>query len=143
MRHVILCLSLVLAACGGAGPTAPTQRFPQVAGSYFGTVTIVYPQLGRTLNCSASTTVNQNGAALSIAPMILGGVCGNLSLPLGDTTIDANGSLGNESGSVSEPSCGLYHYSGSGGFFGREFRFSAVYSSSTCVNFNITATLAR
>ena len=41
------------------------------------------------------------------------------------------------------PSCGVYSYSGSGGFFGRDFRISLNAVSRTCYNFNMTMNLSR
>lgn len=136
-------------ACGGGSdsPTSPsrssTPSAPSVAGNYAGSVTIVYPEVPLTLICPATTSVNQTGFSVSIAPLVVTGQCGRLSAPIGSTTIDANGSLGNESGSFSEPSCGTYSYGASGGFFGRELRVSMIASSRTCLNFNLTAVLSR
>ena len=129
-----LVCAVLLSACGSSTPTAPTPRVPQVAGSYTGTVTFTYPQLGQSLVCPATTTINQTGSAIAIAPVRLSGPCGTISIPLGDADIDANGSIGSESGTLNEPSCGVYSYTASGGFFGREFQFAMVASSSTCPN---------
>ena len=131
-------------ACGNSStPNAPTPSVPQVAGNYTGSVTFTYPQLGQSLNCPATTTVNQTGRAVSIAPLRLSGQCGNVSIPIGDADIDANGSIGSETGTINEPSCGIYNYSASGGFFGRTFQFAMQASSSTCPNFNLSGTLTR
>lgn len=144
MRQILVILTIgATLACGSSSPTSPTPSAPQVAGNYTGGVTISYPSLGRTVTCQAATTINQQGFNLSIAPMILTGVCGTISIPIGDTTIDANGSIGQGSGSFSEPSCGIYSFVGSGGFFGREFRLSAIYTSQTCPPFTITGVLLR
>lgn len=136
-------LLLFAVGCGGSSPTAPTPRIPDVAGNYAGTLTFVYPQIDRTVVCPASTTIQQTGGALSVAPILLSGPCGNVSFPVGDLDIDANGSIGTETNTIFEPTCGTYQYTASGGFFGREFRFSAIYSSSTCLGFTVTATLTR
>lgn len=130
-------------ACGSSAPAAPTPSIPQVAGSYVGTVTITYPQFGVTISCPASTTVVQTGAALSIAPLAVSGACGNTSVPMGNVDIDSNGSIGNDTGTINEPSCGVYSYSASGGFFGRQFQFAMTASSSTCVVFSMSGTLTR
>lgn len=145
MKCVLIVLIVLFSACGGDSPTAPTRpQYPDVAGRYSGTVSIFYPQVGRTLACPATTAVTQNGNLVSIAPVALTGACGSLSIPVGDLTIDENGSLGNQTGSVTDP-CGLYTYSASGGFFGREYRFSLIYAStsSRCITFNVTGTLTR
>jgi hypothetical protein len=75
--------------------------------------------------------------------LILRGQCGTYSIPLGSTTIDATGNIGSETGTFSDPSCGTYNYSASGGFFGKDLRLSVSASSPTCYNFNFTATLTR
>jgi hypothetical protein len=83
-----------------------------------------------------------SGGQVSIAPVQLGGECGGMSIPIGDMTIDATGSLGQDSGTYSD-SCGLYNASGSGGFFGRKLQASFIYTSRTCYNMNVTFNLTR
>ena len=148
MRRVVFALLLVsIASCGGGGPTAPsTPSIPAVAGNYNGTATIAYPELQTSVTCSATTAVTQSGAAVSVAPIVLSGSapCVGLSLPLGQVTIDSTGAFtGPNAGTTNVPSCGNYTYSASGGFFGREMRISMVATSTTCVNFNFTASLTR
>jgi hypothetical protein len=148
MRQALVCglLCVSVAACGGSSPTAPSgPQFPQVAGTYNGSINFTFPELGTSLSCPASTTVTQTGSNVSIAPIILSGQCVGLlgSIPLGSATIDTNGALPNQSGNFNEPSCGVYSAAGSGGFFGREFRISMTATSSTCWNFNFSASLFR
>jgi hypothetical protein len=147
MRQLIL---LVAFACGsfacGGGPSAPSgPSYPSVAGSYAGTITITYPELGAQITCPATTAATQTNASVNLAPLVLGGQCGNMSIPLGPQTIDINGALtGNQSGSMFEPSCGgTYNYTASGGFFGTELRIAINATSAVCWNFNFTATLRR
>ena len=79
-----------------------------------------------------------------MAPLVLGGVCGNVSIPVGAGVIDATGALmGATSGTYNEPSCGTYSWTGSGGFFGRELRMSINATSQTCYKFNLTMNLTR
>jgi hypothetical protein len=134
---------LVMAACGGSSPTAP--RFPAVNGSYAGTISVAYPELGQSVTCPATTNVTQTGANVSVAPIILAGACAGLSIPIGNITIDQNGSFGNIANyTFFEPSCGgNYTASGSGGFFGRQLQFSLNAVSSVCWNINMTANLTR
>jgi hypothetical protein len=87
--------------------------------------------------------VTQSGNSVNIAPMIATGECGGTSFPLGQTTIDDNGALQNDSGTFNDPSCGSYSYNASGGFFGRDFRFSLNAASLTCLNINMTGVLSR
>ena len=147
MRRCALVLVLMFAvACGGgSGPTAPQgPQYPAVAGSYAGTVTMAFPELGQSITCPATTSVAQTNASVSIAPIILAGACGGISIPLGSMTIDQNGSLGTATSfSYTEPSCGVYNGTVSGGFFGQQFQISINATSTTCYNFNFTASLTR
>jgi hypothetical protein len=105
---------------------------------------MVFPELGVTLSCPTTTSVTQSGSSISMAPLTLGGQCGNVSMPVGSGTIDTTGALlGSTSGIINEPSCGTYNWTGSGGFFGRELRMSVNATSSTCYNFNLTINLTR
>ena len=151
MRHAsaktVYCLCLLpffVAACGGDNDiTGPSNRIPEVAGNYRGTTTIVFPEIPRTVTCSTTTSVTQSGSTVSIAPLQLTGAdCAGLSVPVGSATIDATGSLGQESGSITQ-ACGTYNFVGSGGFFGRDLRLSLAYTSRTCFNMNITINMSR
>ena len=142
MKRLSLCVVVALSSACGGTPTTPTPAIPQVAGAYVGTMTLVYPTIPRTLICPASTSVTQSGTLVSLAPLVLAGQCGGVSVALGQVAIDATGSFSNQSGSLSEP-CGVYDFIGSGGFFGRELRISMSTSSRTCPAFNLTAILNR
>lgn len=147
-RVVAVYICLVSAACGGSSsssPTAPTPQIPNVVGTYTGSITINLPEVPTSRTCPASTSVTQSGSTVSIAPIILGGSCGNLSAPIGQATIDTTGAItGQSSGVFFEPTCGgTYGYQASGGFFGRELRLSMNATSTICLNFNFTAVLTR
>lgn len=107
------------------------------------TGTVVKPSTQ--LTCPTSTSVTAVEGDGELASLMLRGDCDGVSLPLGQVTIDATGAIGggSESGTYTEPSCGTYNYAASGGFFGRELRMSVTASSSTCYDFNFTATLTR
>ena len=135
-------LSAFVIGCGKSLVT-PTPTIPHVAGAYAGGITLVYPDVPRTLTCPATTTVTQSGSLVSLAPLVLSGQCGSVSVPLGQLTIDATGSFLSQSGSLNEPSCGVYNYVASGGFFGREFRLSMNATSQTCARFNFSTVLTR
>ena len=165
----ILCVLLALVGCGGGSPSAPTPQIPNVAGNYAGTTTVTFPELAASVSCPTTTTVTQSGSTVNIAPLVLGGECGNLSLPVGQETIDNTGNIqGENSGTFDEPSCGRYTFTprqgertrppgapitghaiprgtaeGSGGFFGRDLRLSMSATSTTCLNMNLTITLTR
>lgn len=144
---VAIVVAVVAVACGGkdSSPTAPTPVIPSVAGSYSGSATIAMPELVVSATCPASTVVTQSGATVNIAPIVLGGQCGNMSIPLGPTTIDLTGAIDptGSSGTYNDPSCGTYKYSASGGFFGRELRISLSATSATCYNMNLTVLMSR
>lgn len=137
--------ALLVTGCGGGSPTSPDgAQYPSVAGNYSGTTTVVFPELNQSVSCSTTTSVTQSGASINMAPLVLGGACGNVSIPVGAGTIDTLGALqGSTSGTYDEPSCGRYSWTGSGGFFGRELRMSIVATSTTCLNFNMTINLTR
>jgi hypothetical protein len=143
-RLPLVLLLLPLVACGGGSPSAPTPQTPNVVGNYSGSTVISAPELGGQITCPTTTTVTQSGTTVTIAPLVLGGECDNISIPLEQVTIDNTGAIqGQNSGTFDEPSCGRYTYTGSGGFFGRELRLSLNATSSTCPNFNLTMTLSR
>ena len=144
MRQILAVLTISATIACGSSPTTPTPTTPQVAGNYAGTITLVRPEVNNSLTCPATTSVTQVGNAVNIAPMLLSGVCGNLSIPFGAAMIDSTGALtGPNTGIFNEPTCGSYSYAASGGFFGRELRLSMSATSATCLNFNFTANLTR
>lgn len=145
LAAVGLLVSSIAAGCGGNDSTGPSKSIPNVTGNYSGTTTFSFPELATTLSCPTTTSVTQSGSTVSIAPLQLAGACsanGLSSLPLGSTTIDNTGAFANESGSTTE-ACGVYNWTGSGGFFGRDLRLSLVYTSRTCYNMNVTINLSR
>jgi hypothetical protein len=143
----VVCL---VAGCGGGGnPTGPSNSIPNVVGTYNGSVTVAFPEVPVSIVCPANTTVTQSGTTVSIAPIILRGECNNLSIPIGQITIDNTGAFTGGGGFTFTDTCpgttitGTYTGSASGGFFGRELRISMNATSTRCLNFNFTATLTR
>jgi large exoprotein involved in heme utilization and adhesion len=146
MRRSGLCVivTLMVSACGGDSPSAPSPDIPSVIGRYAGNATLAAPELDKRVTCPASTSVTQSGKTVSIAPIVLTGECGRITIPVGQVTIDATGAIdGSASGSFNEPGCGTYDYVGTGGFFDREFRISIAATSSSCNHFNFTGVLSR
>ena len=146
MRKLLISLVLLLplVACGGGNPSAPTPQIPNVVGNYSGTTVFTYPELAAQVTCSTTTSVTQSGSTVNVAPLLLGGQCGNLSIPIGQQTIDNTGAFqGQSTGTFDEPSCGRYSASASGGFFGRDLRISMIATSATCLNLNATINLTR
>src|SRR5580765_8471072 len=118
--YVVVLLLMSTAACSsnsGTSLTGPSNSIPNVAGNYSGTTTMTLPELGQTVTCASTTSVTQSGSTINIAPLILSGSCGNASIPFGQATIDATGALnlGSGSGTYTDPSCGTYNYTASGG----------------------------
>jgi|GEM_PF-3285727 len=142
---IVVAAVMSLAACGGgsSSPTSSGPVYPNVAGNYSGTTTMSFPELVMQITCPTTTTITGSGANIAAAPLILGGQCGNMSIPLGAATIDTNGQLESVSGTFTDPSCGTYQYTASGGFFGRELRMSINATSRTCWNINMTFLLSR
>ena len=142
---LILPLVILTVACGdNDGITGPSNNIPSVAGNYSGSTTISFPELTLSTTCPTTTSVTQSGGgSINIAPLqVRCPDIGLLSLPFGEATIGATGSLGSESGTLTQE-CGVYNYTGSGGFFGRDLRLSLTYTSRTCYNMNITINLTR
>ena len=139
-------LLVLVAGCGGNDASGPSNQIPDVTGSYRGTTTVTFPTIPRTVACPTSTSVTQSGRTVSIAPLQLAGAeCPPLSISAGSALIDATGSLGTASGTVSQ-SCGTYNWTSSGGFFGRDLRMSFLYTpgaSSTCVTMNVSIDLSK
>src|SRR4030095_15590407 len=91
--------ALVFASCGGGegtNLTGPSKSIPNVTGNYSGNTTIAFPELAQSLTSTTSTTVTQSGSTISIAPLVMTGPCGNMSIPVGQATIDATGAIPNE-----------------------------------------------
>jgi hypothetical protein len=150
MRHVrqratvfaAALLAITCWACGGGGNSAaPTPQIPNVAGSYSGTTTLAFPELGQSITCPTTTSVTQSGSTVNFTPLMLGGEC-DTSFPLEETTIDNTGAIQGESGTEDEE-CGRYTWVGNGGFSGRNLQLSITATSSTCPDFNLTINLSR
>jgi hypothetical protein len=144
-RLAVVVFAVLFAACGGSEGTkvtGPSSTIPNVAGNYSGNTTVSLPELGQSVTCPTSTSVTQSGSTISIAPLVLSGSCGNMSLPMGQRTIDATGGFGQTTATYND-TCGTYNLVGSGGFFDREMRLSVNATSSTCYNFNLTVSLSR
>ncbi len=145
LRKLLICLWLLpLIGCGGGNAAAPTPQIPNVVGNYSGSTAMAFPEVGQSVTCPTTTSVTQSGSTVNIAPLVLGGECENISLPLGQATIDNTGAIqGLGSGTYDEPTCGRYTYAASGGFFGRNLQLSVNATSSTCLNINMTINLSR
>jgi len=140
-----IAIALTMTACSGSNVTGPSNSIPDVAGTYRGTTTFSYPELGRSLSCPSSTSVAQTGGHVSIAPVQLGGECASSgvgSIPIGDMQIDTTGSLGSGTMTIPIGNC-TYTATASGGFFGKSLQASLSYVSRSCYNMNVTFNLSR
>jgi hypothetical protein len=126
-------LGVGMAACGGdfSGPTAapkptPLPTYVQVAGNYVGTVAVVFPQVGISRTCAASTTVNQANDVVYFLPIVEGPPC-NDTFTLGTVVIDPNGRVPSfpETNAVQIGNC-QYIEVLDGGFAGNQFRLSVA-----------------
>ena len=146
MMHLrlALCFLIVpLVACGGGNSAAPTPQIPNVVGNYSGNTTVVLPETAQQIVCPTTTSVTQSGSTVNIAPIVLSGDCGGLSIPVGQQTIDNTGNIQGATTETLTDDCGVYNITGSGGFFGRELRISMIATSTTCPNINMTINLSR
>jgi hypothetical protein len=149
LGSILILISLV--ACGGgsspSSPSIPTPPpIPTVAGNYAGSGTIVYPELGESAVCTATTTITQAGSIINLGNIVGGGPCsGGSGFPAREVTIDTNGTIvGGTTGSYFDTDCGgTYSYTLSGSFSGRDLRLSVSAVSQACWNYNFTATLSR
>lgn len=144
---VLTLITLVAAGCGGS-PTSPgsaqSGQYPSVAGSYSGTTVMTFPELSETVSCPTTTAVTQSGPQLTMAPFVLSGDCGGVSVPMGAALIDREGAfVAASSGSFNDADCGNYNYTFSGGFFDRELRMSMRATSPVCYNFDLTISVFR
>jgi hypothetical protein len=61
----------------------------------------------------------------------------------GPKAFDQTGAFTAIDGAYTDPSCGNYSYTSSGGFFGRDLRLSMVAVSFTCYDLTFSAQLSR
>jgi hypothetical protein len=129
-KALVVAVVVGLAACSSSA-TAPTASGPpNVAGSYSGTITVTTTR-SAALACPAQVTVAQNGANVTLAPLVFTGACASIgSFPLGDATISNTDSLGSATQSLFFESCsGFYDVTLSGGFSGNTLQFSLLYTA--------------
>ena len=148
MRFIVfvtVAMSALAGCSGGNSPTAPSQNLPSVAGSYRGSITIEPLDGGPSLTCSGVTWVTQSGNGISMWPIDVGGDCPAITIPFGPATIDETGRIAGSgtSGTFTQPSCGTYAYTSSGGFSGRQMQIEIFATSNICSNMNIIISLLR
>ncbi|MGE0702618.1 MAG: hypothetical protein AB7P22_01640 [Vicinamibacterales bacterium] len=127
----------------GTDPT-PDDEIPQVAGNYAGTITLAFPENGTSMTCTATTSATQSGSTVNMTPIVLGGLCDGINIPIGTVIIDDTGDIpASVSGTTNNPDCGTYNYTVTGGFDGTELQLSATLTSTTCDDATLTVVLIR
>lgn len=130
--------------CVESGTNPTPDDIPSVAGNYAGTITLAFPEKGTSMTCTATTSATQSGATVNITPIVLGGLCSGITVPIGTVVIDDTGDIpATVSGTTDHPDCGTYNYTVTGGFDGTDLELSAALNSTTCDDAILTLVLTR
>ena len=146
-RACIVLFVVVAAACGDS-PTAPS-RYPQVAGSYIGDVTISARSLGVIrISGMDQMEVTQAGSRVTVGGVVaaIGEGTEGIEIPsvtgtineAGVVTLPAGAFLGNE------PPCGTWMLaSATISFSGRSMQIEATMETDRCGEISLSGTLSR
>jgi len=141
---VVALLAATSWGCVESGTNPTPDGIPTVAGNYAGTITLAFPDKGTSMTCSATTSATQSGSTVNITPIVLGGLCNGINIPIGTVIIDDTGDIpATVSGSTTNPDCGTYNYTVIGGFDGTDLELSATFNSTTCDDAILTLVLTR
>ena len=147
---VVLALALVVSACGGDTPTAPSPsvpQIPQVAGTYTGSLQFSAPSLDFTATTPANVTVVQAGSQLTITgtltfdgtPSEVPAITGTVNATGFFTATGGGSSLGED-----DPTCGtLTPTAFTITFSGNTLRWVEQVGTSLCGNVELSGTLTR
>ncbi len=152
MRQIVMGVVLFFVGCGDSGPIAPTTptapRFPQVAGTYSGTLSLSPSDSSGVLSVPAQLTVIQAGSQLTISgSMTLMGQ--NIDVAAVTGTINETGFFtvaesGSFTGPAHNPTCGnIVPTSGSLTFSGNMVRLVQTAVTDYCGNWQLDGTLTR
>lgn len=148
IRRPLLAVAVVLllTACDDGGPTSPSNRYPQVSGTYTGSLSVTSARFGPGGSVSARMVVVQSGNQLTITGSVsFGGRTAELTAITG--TINETGfftAAGVVSGGLDDPTCGrVTPTTGSLTFSGRTMRVVENASSQYCGEIQISGTLTR
>ncbi len=144
LGFVIALVATSASGCVESGTNPTPDDIPQVAGNYSGTITLAFPEKGTSMTCTATTSATQSGSTVNITPIVFGGLCAGINIPLGTVIIDDTGDIpASVSGTTNNPNCGTYNYTVTGGFDGTELELSATLTSTTCDDATLTVVLIR
>ena len=145
-RFVCLFFVVMLSACGGS-PTSPSSQFPNVAGTYTGTLALTQNSV-LIANVYGRMQVVQYGSQITItASMTVNGV--EISLPASTGNINQTGyytatASGGASETSYDPDCGyLVLVSQTLTFSGNNANYVEVMNSDFCGQLRLSGTLVR
>ncbi len=148
---LLLALALVVSACGGDTPTAPSRpvpQIPQVAGTYTGSLQLSVPLLDFTETITARVNVVQAGSQITItgSTTISSGTTSGFAAITG--TVDATGFFtltgGGDDGGGEDSNCGTSSPSAyTITFSGNTLRYLEEVGTTLCGAVEISGTLTR
>ncbi|MYN65479.1 MAG: hypothetical protein F4X11_10685 [Acidobacteria bacterium] len=147
MPRLLLGLAIVVAACDGSSPAAPSP-YPDVAGAYSGTVVLVVDELGQEpINGTMRIDVTQSGSQVTVSgSMSLFGETEEIGTVTG--TINEAGEFmfpGDSfvSEAANDPDCGEHGVTMSLVFSDGTATFGQVVETAECGQFRLNATLTK
>ena len=139
---------VVIAACDGSSPTAPS-RHPDVAGAYSGTVVLMAGESGRqeTINGTMRIAVTQSGSQVTVSGSItffgeteeMEPISGTID-EAGKFTFPGDGLVGE---TMNDPDCGQHSVAMSLVFSDGTATFNQVVETTECGQFHLNATLTK
>ncbi len=143
-RARIVLFVVVAAACGDS-PTAPS-RYPQVAGSYIGDVTISARSLGVIrISGMDQMEVTQAGTRVTVGGVVAA-IGEGIEIPSVTGTINEAGVVTPSAGAIlrNEPPCGTWMLaSATISFSGRSMQIEATMETDHCGVISLSGTLSR
>lgn len=147
--RVLLGLAMVVVpACDGSGPTAPSA-YPDVAGAYSGTVVLRVGEPGQeeTVNGTMRIVVTQSDAQVTLDGSItffgeteeIGPTAGTID-EAGEFTFPGDSGVGE---ALNDPDCGEHSVTMSLVFSDATATFSQVVDTASCGQFRLDATLSK
>ena len=142
-RFVFLFFIVMLSACGGS-PTSPSSQFPNVAGTYTGTLALTIDNVFAA-NVYGRMQVVQSGSQITVtATMTVNGV--EIAIPASTGNINKTGYYTQTAGgeaSTYDPDCGNLTGTASLTFSGNTATYVEVMSTDFCGQWRMNGTLTR